>query len=176
MNALRQVRTGFFEYLIITIILRSFPVNISIGKFWLHTEIYNYCFQPLTFHHFCITSIWFLKVNVLFPPGKCGSFIPSNIYFHFHTNSTFNPPLQFLKRRLSSEARAWAEPHSLVNLPIPEHLVIMWPYTDRRPYAPQENQCLLWHFLTTLGAQEEADCTSILWSIDSCQNKVAADQ
>ena len=72
-------------------------------------------------------------------------------------------------------ARAWVEPHSLLNLPIPENLVITWPYTDR-PSAPQDNQCLLSHFLTTLGAQEETDCTSMLWSIDSCQNKVFADQ
>ena len=27
-----------------------------------------------------------------------------------------------------------------------------------------------------LGAQEKTDCTSMLWSIDSCQNKVSADQ
>ena len=27
-----------------------------------------------------------------------------------------------------------------------------------------------------MGAQEETDCTSMLWSIDSCQNKVSADQ
>ena len=32
------------------------------------------------------------------------------------------------------------------------------------------------HFLATLGAQEEADCTSMLSSIDSCQNRVSADQ
>ena len=52
------------------------------------------------------------------------------------------------------------------------------------PSAPQENQCLLSHFLTTLGAQEKTDCSSMLWSImdnihgsiDSCQNKVSADQ
>ena len=68
---------------------------------------------------------------------------------------------------------SWA--HSLLNLPIPENLVITWPYTDR-PSAPQDNQCLLSHFLTTLGAQEETDCTWMLWSIDSCQNKVFADQ
>ena len=50
--------------------------------------------------------------------------------------------------------------------------------------APQENQCLLSHFLTTLGAKEKTDCSSMLWSImdnvsgsiDSCQNKVSADQ
>ena len=47
--------------------------------------------------------------------------------------------------------------------------------TDR-PSAPQAYQCLLSHFLATLGAQEKADCTSILSSIDSCQNRVSADQ
>ena len=60
-------------------------------------------------------------------------------------------------------------------LPIRENLVITWPYTDR-PSAPQAYQCLLSHFLATLGAQEKTDCTSMLWSIDSCQNKVSADQ
>ena len=51
--------------------------------------------------------------------------------------------------------------------------------TDRptdRPSAPQAYQCLLSHFLATLGAQEKADCTSMLSSIDSCQNRVSADQ
>ena len=33
------------------------------------------------------------------------------------------------------------------------------------PCAPQENQCLLSHFLTTLRAQEKTDCSSMLWSI-----------
>ena len=28
----------------------------------------------------------------------------------------------------------------------------------------------------SLGAQEETNCTSILWSIDNCQNRVSADQ
>ena len=57
---------------------------------------------------------------------------------------------------------------------------------DRMP-TPQENQCLLTHILTTLGAQEKTDCSSMLGSImdfmdnihgsiDSCQNKVSADQ
>ena len=44
------------------------------------------------------------------------------------------------------------------------------------PSAPQAYQCLLSHFLATLGAQERADCTSMLSSIDSCQNRVSADQ
>ena len=45
-----------------------------------------------------------------------------------------------------------------------------------RPSAPQAYQCLLSLFLATLGAQEKADCTSMLSSIDSCQNRVSADQ
>ena len=45
-----------------------------------------------------------------------------------------------------------------------------------RPSAPQAYQCLLSHFLATLGAQEKANCTSMLSSIDSCQNRVSADQ
>ena len=52
-----------------------------------------------------------------------------------------------------------------------------WPYTaSDRPSAPQVYQCLLSHFLATLGAQEKANCTSMLSSIDSCQNRVSADQ
>ena len=47
--------------------------------------------------------------------------------------------------------------------------------TDR-PSAPHGYQCLLSHFLATLGAQEKADRTSILSSIDSCQNRVSTDQ
>ena len=57
------------------------------------------------------------------------------------------------------------------NLPIQENLVITWPYD--RPSAPQGNQCLLSHFLASLG---ESNCTSMLWSIDSCQNRISADQ
>ena len=45
-----------------------------------------------------------------------------------------------------------------------------------RPSAPQGNQCLLSHFLASLGAQEKTNWTSMLWSIDSCQNRVSADQ
>ena len=44
------------------------------------------------------------------------------------------------------------------------------------PTAPQGNQCLLSHFLASLGAQEKTNCTSMLWSIDSCQNRISADQ
>ena len=64
--------------------------------------------------------------------------------------------------------RAWAEPHSWVNLPIPENLVITWLYTTRpparlsvRPSAPQGNQCSISHFLVSLGAQENWYCTHI---------------
>ena len=49
--------------------------------------------------------------------------------------------------------------------------------TNDRPSAPQGNQCLFSHFLAcSLGAQEKPNCTSMLWSIDSCQNRVSADQ
>ena len=52
-----------------------------------------------------------------------------------------------------------------------------WPYTaSDRPSAPQVYQCLLSHFLATLGAQEKTDFASMLWSIDSCQNNVSAGQ
>ena len=54
-------------------------------------------------------------------------------------------------------------------------MTVQRPPVDR-PSAPKENQCFLSNFLTTLGAQEETDGTSMLWSIDSCQNKVSADQ
>ena len=49
--------------------------------------------------------------------------------------------------------------------------------TNDHPSAPQGNQCLFSHFLASLGAQEIAhNCTSMLWSIDSCENRVSADQ
>ena len=72
-----------------------------------------------------------------------------------------------------------AEHHGCLNLPIPENLVIKWPFTERtngRSSAPQANQCLLSHFLASLGAQEKTDYASMLCSIDSCQDRVAADQ
>ena len=49
----------------------------------------------------------------------------------------------------------WAEPHSLENLSILENLAITCPYTDHptfRPSAPQAYQCLISHFLASLGA------------------------
>ena len=49
--------------------------------------------------------------------------------------------------------------------------------TNDHPAAPQGNQCLFSHFLASLGAKEIAhNCTSMLWSIDSCENRVSADQ
>ena len=32
------------------------------------------------------------------------------------------------------------------------------------------------HFLASFGAQDKTNCTSMLWSIDSCKNRVSADQ
>ena len=54
------------------------------------------------------------------------------------------------------------------------HVTVHWP--PRHPFAPQAQQCLLSHFLATLGAQGKIDCTSMLWSIGNCQDKVSADQ
>ena len=47
------------------------------------------------------------------------------------------------------------------------YIVIMWPYTKWLSdclCAPQENQCLLPHFLTTLGAQEKTHCINVVIS------------
>ena len=43
------------------------------------------------------------------------------------------------------------------------HVTVYRPLGDR-PSAPQQNRCLLSHFLTTLKAQKKTDCTSMLWS------------
>ena len=60
------------------------------------------------------------------------------------------------------------------NLPIRENLVITWPYA--RPTVHTTGQPMFSHFLASLGAQGKTDCSSMLWSIDSCQNRVSADQ
>ena len=49
--------------------------------------------------------------------------------------------------------------------------------TDRLTVRPHHRHANVYsHFLATLGAQEKADCTPLLRSIDSCQNRVSADQ
>ena len=70
--------------------------------------------------------------------------------------------------------RAWAQPHSLVNLPMPENLLFTWG-PPACPSAPQGSQCSISHFLANLRARENWYCTSMLWSIDSCENRVSAD-
>ena len=62
------------------------------------------------------------------------------------------------------------------HLSIREILVITWPYIrpSNHPYAPQEsqgNQCEISQFLA-----KNLILQILLWSIDSCQNKVSADQ
>ena len=47
---------------------------------------------------------------------------------------------------------------------------------NERPSTPQGNHCLLSHFLASLGAREKTDCTTMLWSVDCCQNRVSANQ
>ena len=63
------------------------------------------------------------------------------------------------------EPCAWGETHSLVNPPIPENLVIMWPYTHRpptvRPSAPQSNQC----FKKSIYISTKSLSCYILWPI-----------
>ena len=56
-----------------------------------------------------------------------------------------------ISRFIFSKLNGKIQPHS------------MFPSPSDRPSASQENQCLLTHFLTTLGAQEKSDCTSMLW-------------
>ena len=49
-------------------------------------------------------------------------------------------------------------------LPLRENLVITWPYTEQpsnRPSAPHWSQCLIPHFLASLGAQEQLDIALI---------------
>ena len=49
--------------------------------------------------------------------------------------------------------------------------------SDRPTVRPHHRHTNVYsHFLAALGAQEKADCTSMLSSIDSCQNRVSADQ
>ena len=49
--------------------------------------------------------------------------------------------------------------------------------TDRATVRPHHRHTNVYsHFLATLGAQEKADCKSMLSSIDSCQNRVSTDQ
>ena len=62
------------------------------------------------------------------------------------------------------------------HLSIREILVITWPYIrpSNRPSAPQGsqgNQCEISHFLA-----KNLILQILLWSIDSCQSKVSADQ
>ena len=60
---------------------------------------------------------------------------------------------------------------------MPENLATTWPYTDRRPSVRTTGKPMFTlTLLASLGAQEKTNCTSMLWSIDSCQNRVSADQ
>ena len=63
---------------------------------------------------------------------------------HFFSTSSFSLYWRFLAELHAHVSRAWAEPYSLGNLPIPENLVITWPYTAVRPHhrAPMFNLIL----------------------------------
>ena len=64
----------------------------------------------------------------------------------------------------SGAPRARAEPHSSVNLPIPENLVIPWPYTARLPPVRPHHREPMFNLTFSscgLGAQENWYCTHI---------------
>ena len=66
------------------------------------------------------------------------------------------------------------------NLPILEILVITWPYARPtvRPHHRYTNvySHTFWLLWEPREPRRKLICTSMLWSIDSCQNKVSADQ
>ena len=68
-----------------------------------------------------------------------------HVFFKFSADILFDQGLNSL---------FWAKPHSLENVSIRQNLAITWPYTDRptfRPSASQAYQCLISHFLASLG-------------------------
>ena len=68
------------------------------------------------------------------------------IFFKFSTDILFDHGLNSV---------FWAEPYYLENLSILENLTMKYPYTDRpifRQSAPHRYQCLISHFLASLGA------------------------
>ena len=74
---------------------------------------------------------------------------------------------------LARVKRTPAEHHGYVNIPIPRDRTP----TERTTVRPHHRKTNVYsHFLASLGAQEKTDCTSMLWSIDSCQNRATADQ
>ena len=106
----------------------------------------------------------------------CGFSLDASFFTHVRKHRSWFWLQRIIFSRVKNIVRSSDWPELICvwgNLPIPENLVITWP-TDR-PSAPQAYQCLHSHFLATLGAQEEANCTSLLSSIDSCQNRVSAD-
>ena len=69
-------------------------------------------------------------------------------------------------------------PHKFCNLSIRETLIITWPYV--RPSAPPGNQCEKWNFLASVGVCNLCLTpsygqlfNSLLWSINSCQNRMS---
>ena len=77
------------------------------------------------------------KLNKLCVPlsNNPSSLLSSPIKYAWNENASRELNRAFIAE-LHTFARAWAEPHSLVNLPIPENLVIMWPYTERTTIRP----------------------------------------
>ena len=95
--------------------------------------------------HLMVIITW-LYYGLIFLPIEVTYFLKfsADILFNHGLNSLFLEELQ-----------------SLENLSILENLAITWPYTDHptfRPSASQANQCLISHFLASLGA-----CNPILY-------------
>ena len=101
-------------------------------------------------------------------------------YLLFWTNCKFPQDISMLVADLSS-ARSTHQRSTMGKEIYPSQE--NWSSRNRtpseRPSAPQANQCLLSHIpfvIASLGLQGKTNCTSMLESIDSCQNRVSADQ
>ena len=166
-------------YPIQTVLFQEFPYHLNVNA----TLYCKYNTQRiLTPGDLNWVQHWVGRIGLLFISGAFHYTEPPGQRPLGLTNGKWNASEPKLRPNwLFSSGVPRAAPHirKCGNLPIRQNLVIMWPYTERasdRPSASQGNQCLLSHFVASWGAQEKTNCTSILWSIDSCQNRVSADE
>ena len=76
------------------------------------------------------------------------------------------------------ESHALASKANLVINPVREVLVVTWQYSvspSTRPLTPQGNNVKS-HTFSLVWEPATWYCTSVLWSIDCCQNRVCTDQ
>ena len=166
-------------YPIQTVLFQEFPYHLNVNA----TLYCKYNTQRiLTPGDLNWVQHWVGRIGLLFISGAFHYTEPTGQRPLGLTNGKWNASEPKLRPNwLFSSGVPRAAPHirKCGNLPIRQNLVIMWPYTERasdRPSASQGNQYLLSHFVASWGAQEKTNCTSILWSIDSCQNRVSADE